>query len=52
MEFVEHYSHVMHLVSTLRSRLRADVDCLDALAACFPAGHRFRRAQGARYGDH
>ena len=38
IEFVEHYSHVMHLVSTLRSRLRSDVDCVDALAACFPAG--------------
>ncbi|PYU26077.1 MAG: anthranilate synthase component I [Acidobacteria bacterium] len=38
LEFVEHYSHVMHLVSTLRSRLRPDVDCIDALAACFPAG--------------
>jgi len=38
LEFVEHYSHVMHLVSTLHSRLRSDVDCVDALAACFPAG--------------
>jgi anthranilate synthase component 1 len=38
LEFVEHYSHVMHLVSTLRSRLRPEVDCLEALAACFPAG--------------
>jgi anthranilate synthase component 1 len=38
LEFVERYSHVMHLVSTLRSRLRPEVDCLDALAACFPAG--------------
>ena len=38
LEFVECYSHVMHLVSTLRGRLRPDVDCLDALAACFPAG--------------
>src|SRR5262249_5524895 len=38
IEFVEYYSHVMHLVSTLRSKLRADVDCIDALAACFPAG--------------
>jgi anthranilate synthase component I len=38
LEFVERYSHVMHLVSTLRSRLRPDVDCLEALAACFPAG--------------
>ena len=38
LEFVEYYSHVMHLVSTLRSRLRPGVDCMDALAACFPAG--------------
>jgi len=36
--FVERYSHVMHLVSSLRSRLREDVDCFDALAACFPGG--------------
>jgi anthranilate synthase component 1 len=38
MMFVERYSHVMHLVSKLRGRLRPDVDCFDALAACFPAG--------------
>jgi anthranilate synthase component 1 len=36
--FVERYSHVMHLVPTLRGRLRPDVDSLDALMACFPAG--------------
>jgi anthranilate synthase component 1 len=35
---VERYSHVMHLVSTLRSRLRPGVDCFDALMSCFPAG--------------
>jgi anthranilate synthase component 1 len=35
---VERYSHVMHLVSRLRGRLRPEVDCLDALMACFPAG--------------
>ncbi|MCL6482103.1 MAG: anthranilate synthase component I [Firmicutes bacterium] len=35
---VERYSHVMHLVSSLRGRLRNDVDCFDALLACFPAG--------------
>ncbi len=35
---VEHYSHVMHLVSRLESRLRPELDALDALAACFPAG--------------
>jgi anthranilate synthase component 1 len=36
--FVERYSHVMHLVSSLRGWLRPEVDCFDALAACFPAG--------------
>lgn len=36
--FVERYSHVMHLVSSLRGRLRPDRDCFDALMACFPAG--------------
>ena len=35
---VERYSHVMHLVSSLRGKLRPDVDCFDALMACFPAG--------------
>jgi anthranilate synthase component I len=35
---VERFSHVMHLVSSLRGRLRKDVDCFDALMACFPAG--------------
>ncbi len=38
LAFVERYSHVMHLVSSLRGRLRSDVDCFDALLACFPAG--------------
>jgi anthranilate synthase component 1 len=35
---VERYSHVMHLVSTVRGRLRPGCDALDALAAAFPAG--------------
>jgi anthranilate synthase component I len=35
---VERYSHVMHIVSSLCGRLREDVDCFDALMACFPAG--------------
>jgi len=35
---VERYSHVMHLVSSLHGKLRPDVDCFDALMACFPAG--------------
>jgi len=36
--FIERYSHVMHLVSSLESELRDDVDRFDALMACFPAG--------------
>jgi len=36
--FVERYSHVMHIVSNVEGKLRADRDALDALAAGFPAG--------------
>jgi anthranilate synthase component 1 len=36
--YVERYSHVMHLVSALEGKLRADLDALDAFASCFPAG--------------
>jgi anthranilate synthase component I len=36
--YVERYSHVMHLVSSLEGRLRSELDALDAFAACFPAG--------------
>jgi anthranilate synthase component 1 len=35
---IERYSHVIHLVSDVRGRLRAGADALDALAAAFPAG--------------
>ncbi len=36
--FVERYSHVMHLVSSLEGTLRKDMEPLDAFRACFPAG--------------
>ncbi len=36
--FLEHYSHVMHIVSNVVGKLRPDCDPLDALAAGFPAG--------------
>jgi len=36
--FVERYSHVMHLVSSLRGQLPENIDRLDSLMACFPAG--------------
>ena len=35
---VERYSHVMHIVSNVRGRLREDMDSVDALFACYPAG--------------
>ncbi|HEY2942294.1 MAG TPA: anthranilate synthase component I family protein [Vicinamibacteria bacterium] len=35
---VEHYSHVMHLVSSVTGELADGKDALDALAATFPAG--------------
>ena len=35
---VERYSHVMHLVSEVRGRLRPELDAVAALRACFPAG--------------
>jgi anthranilate synthase component 1 len=36
--FVERFSHVMHLTSSLQATLREELDCFDALAATFPAG--------------
>jgi len=36
--FVERYSHVMHMVSSLEGKLRAGLGALDAFRACFPAG--------------
>jgi len=36
--FVERYSHVMHLVSSLEGNLRAGLEPIDAFRACFPAG--------------
>lgn len=36
--YVERYSHVMHLVSALEGQLRCELNALDAVAACFPAG--------------
>jgi anthranilate synthase component 1 len=36
--FLEHYSHVMHIVSHVVGRIRPDADALDALTAAFPAG--------------
>ena len=35
---VERYSQVMHIVSNVEGRLKAGLDSIDALKACFPAG--------------
>lgn len=35
---VDRFSHVMHLTSVVEGELRADLDALDAIRACFPAG--------------
>jgi len=35
---VERFSHVQHLVTSLRARLRDNLDRFDALESCFPAG--------------
>jgi anthranilate synthase component 1 len=36
--FVERYSHVMHLVSSIERRLKHELTAVDALRACFLAG--------------
>jgi len=35
---VERYSHVMHIVSSVRGQIRPGQDCFDLLRATFPAG--------------
>ena len=35
---IERYSHVMHIVSEVKGRLRTGLDAIDAFKACFPAG--------------
>lgn len=37
-EVIERYSHVMHIVSSVKGKLRPGFDSLDVLRACFPAG--------------
>lgn len=37
-QFVERYSHVMHIVSTIEGELSDEMNTVDALRLCFPAG--------------
>ena len=36
--YIERYSHVMHIVSSVTGTVRAENNLIDVLAACFPAG--------------
>ncbi|MCK4401330.1 anthranilate synthase component I [bacterium] len=35
---IEKYSHVMHIVSDVQGEIKPDLDSIDVLKACFPAG--------------
>jgi anthranilate synthase component I len=35
---IEHYSHVMHIVSNVEGKLKPGLDAMDVLSASFPAG--------------
>ena len=36
--YIERYSHVMHIVSSVIGKVKTDLSPIDVLAACFPAG--------------
>ena len=38
MMHIEHFSHVMHIVSNVKGTLKEGCDVFDALFSCFPAG--------------
>ena len=52
LEFVERYSHVMHLVSSLRGTAAPRRRLLRRAGRLLSRRHAFRRAQGPRHGDH
>ena len=49
---IERYSHVMHIVSHVKGRLRPGLSCYDALRACFPAGTVSGAPENQGDGDH
>ena len=49
---IEHYSHVMHIVSNVEGKLKPGLNAMDVLRATFPGGHRKRRPQGAGNGNY
>ena len=50
--FVERYSHVMHLVSSLRGKLARRRGLLRRARGLLSRRHAFRRAQSPRHGNH
>ena len=50
--FIERYSHVMHLVSTIEGKLRPELTRCGCVAGVLPGGNAFGSAQGTGYGDH
>ena len=50
--FVERYSHVMHLVSSLSGKLREDVDCFGAGGMLSPGGTLAGAPESSRHGNH
>ena len=50
--FVERYSHIMHIVSSIEGKLRPGSDGRRRTARLLPCRHAFRRAQSSRHGDH
>ena len=50
--FVERYSHVMHIASSLRGQAARRRGLLRRADGLFPGGHAFGRAQSARHGNH
>ena len=49
---IEHYSHVMHIVSNVDGKLKPGLNAMDVLRATFPGGHRKRRPESAGDGNH
>jgi anthranilate synthase component 1 len=37
-KIIEKFSHVMHIVSSVKGVLKEEIECVDVLKACFPAG--------------
>ncbi|MCM8788433.1 MAG: anthranilate synthase component I family protein, partial [Candidatus Omnitrophica bacterium] len=37
-KIIEKFSHVMHIVSSVKGLIKKNFDCIDVLKSCFPAG--------------